>query len=65
MNCVVAPPGDHTFPVELLENKVTLPPWQKVVGPKGVITGAGNAVTVTVVVADVPLQPFASTTVTE
>ncbi|HEX6639779.1 MAG TPA: hypothetical protein VF215_01635, partial [Thermoanaerobaculia bacterium] len=39
---------------------VTLPPLQNVVGPLGVIVGvAGGATTVTVVAAEVALQPLA------
>ena len=49
----------------LLAVKVTLPPLQKVVGPLAVITAGGLAFTVTVVGADVALQPDALVTVTE
>lgn len=52
MNCVVAP-FDQTFPVADDEISVTLPPWQKVVAPVGVIVGvAGSGFTVTVVAAE-------------
>ena len=44
---------------------VTLPPAQNVVGPPGVIVGvAGFELTVTVVGAEVALQPLPSVTVT-
>ena len=43
---------------------MTLPPAQNVVGPPAVIVGVGFAFTVTTVDAEVPLQPFASVTVT-
>jgi len=44
---------------------VTEPPAQNVVGPPAVITGVGGvALTVTVVAADVALQPLALVTVT-
>jgi hypothetical protein len=33
-------PVDHKYEEPLLEVKVTFPPWQKVVGPSGVIVGA-------------------------
>ncbi len=38
MDCVVAP-VDQTLPVADDEVNVTLPPWQKVVGPAAVIVG--------------------------
>jgi hypothetical protein len=44
--------------------RVTLPPAQNVVGPLGVIVATGVAFTVTVVAADVALQPLPSVTVT-
>lgn len=43
---------------------VTLPPSQNVVGPEVVTVAVGGGVTVTVVGADVAVQPFASVTVT-
>ena len=45
MDGVVAP-VDHVFPDVAEEVSVTLPPWQKVVGPLAVITatGLGNTV---------------------
>lgn len=64
INCVVSPFGDHTLPDPILENSVTSPPEQNVVGPNGVTVGAGSGLTVTVVAAEVPEQPFPSVTVT-
>jgi len=56
--CVVAPPGDQTLPVALLEVKVTLPPVQNVVAPPAVMVGvAGFVLTVTVVAAEVDEHP--------
>ncbi len=43
---------------------VTLPPWQKVVGPDAVMVGDGLALTVTVTGAEVPLQPAPEVTLT-
>src|SRR5207244_13215510 len=42
----------------------TEPPAQKVVGPLAVIVGVGSGFTVTVVAAEVAVQPFASVTLT-
>jgi hypothetical protein len=58
MDCVVAP-VDQTFPLAEEDVKTTLPPAQKVNGPPAEIVGvAGNAVTVTVVPAEVAdVQP--------
>ena len=65
IDCVVAPPGDHTLLVALLEVKVTLPPAQNVVAPPAVIVGvAGVGLTVTTVAAEVAEQLFASVTCT-
>ena len=61
---MVSPLGDHTFPLPLFENNITLPPAQNVVELIGVMVGVGNAFTVTVVAAEVPVQLFASVTVT-
>jgi hypothetical protein len=44
--------------------RVTEPPAQNVVGPPAVIVGVGGGLTVTVVAAEVALQPFAFVTVT-
>ena len=65
MDCVTSPFGDHTFPVPLVESKITLSPWQNVVELKAVTTGEGNGFTVTAVTAEVAAHPFASVTVTE
>jgi hypothetical protein len=63
--CVVAPLL-HRLPVAELDVSCTLPPWQKVVGPLGVIVGAdGNGFTVTCTDADAAeVQLFASVRVT-
>jgi hypothetical protein len=42
---------------------VTDPPWQKVVGPSGVITAIGKELTVTLMLS-VSVQPLALVTVT-
>jgi hypothetical protein len=64
MDCVVAPVL-HVFPVALDDVSVILFPAQKVVGPLAETTGVlGNVFTVTVVLAEVALQP-AALTVTE
>jgi len=43
----------HWFPLALLEVSVTLPPWQNVVDPFGVIVGVGGSgFTVTTVAAE-------------
>ena len=60
----VTAPLDHRYELPLLAASVTLPPWQNVVAPLGVIVAVGNALTVTTVAADVALQPFAPVTVT-
>ena len=43
--------------------RVTDPPWQKVVGPPGVMTAVGNEFTITAWLV-VPVHPFALVTVT-
>jgi len=58
MDCVVAPPGDHIFPVALFDVNVTLPPWQKVNGPLADMVGVGLRFTVTVVTAEVAVHPL-------
>jgi hypothetical protein len=64
IDCVVAP-FDQRYPAALGAVKVTEPPSQNVVGPPAVITGIdGFAFTVTVIGADVALQPLAFVTVT-
>lgn len=61
---VIAPPGDHTFPVALLDVKVTLPPIQNEVGPPAEMVGVGLVFTVTGIELDVPEHPFPLVTVT-
>jgi hypothetical protein len=64
IDCVVAPVL-QVFPLALDDVNVILFPAQKVVGPLAETTGAlGNAFTVTVVFAEVAVQP-AAPTVTE
>ena len=64
IDCVVAP-FDHEYEViPAGADRMTLPPLQKLVGPDGVITADGGGFTVTVVGAEVTLQPAASSTVT-
>ena len=61
---MVTPPGVHEFPVVLLEVRVTLPPWQKVVVPPAVMVGAaGKGLTVTVTDEVTVLNPSLTTTV--
>ncbi len=61
----VVAPVDHVFPVVELEVRVTVPPAQNVSEPLAVIVGVGGfGFTVTVVEADVAVQP-AEPTVTE
>ena len=62
----VVSPVDHKFPLEAEEVNTTDPPAQNVVGPPAVITGTeGIGLTVTVVGADVDVQPKPLLTVTE
>jgi hypothetical protein len=63
MDCVVAP-FDQRYEEPELAVSVTEPPVQNVVGPDGVIVADGSAFTVTVVAAEVALQPLALVTVT-
>ena len=63
IDCVVAP-FDQRYDAPALAVSVTEPPAQNVVGPDGVIVAVGVALTVTVVAADVALQPFSFVTVT-
>lgn len=58
-------PFDQVLPVDALEVSVTVPPWQKVVGPEAVTVGvAGTGLTVTVLALDVAVQyPFVTETV--
>ena len=63
--CVVAPVLQK-YKVAILDIRVTLPPWQKVVFPFGVIVGvAGFEFTVTVVGTDEAEHPSEFVTVTE
>ena len=58
--CVV-PPFDQAFPVAEDDVNPTDCPAQKVVGPLAVMVGdAGMAFTVTAVIAEIALHPFAS-----
>lgn len=61
----VCSPVDQRFPVLSEDVMVTLPPWQKVVGPEAVIDGVKEVVSVVVISLDSPEQPFPSVTVTE
>jgi hypothetical protein len=64
IDCVVAPVDQrYDDPAEAVS--VTLPPAQNVVGPPAVMVTVGLAFTVTVVAAEVVLQPLAFVTVTE
>jgi hypothetical protein len=63
IDCEVAP-FDQRYDTPALAVRVTLPPSQNVVGPDGVIVGIGVVTAVTLVTADVALQPAASVTVT-
>ncbi len=62
IDCVVAPVDQaYVYPAGAV--RVMLPPAQKVVGPLGVIAGAGGfGLTVTVTGKETALQPFASVT---
>ena len=64
MDCVVAP-FDHRYETKPVPaSSVTLPPWQKVVGPFGVITGEGRGNTVTIAKVEAEHPPaFAVVTV--
>ena len=42
MDCVVSPPGDQTFPLADDDERITLSPVQKVVGPLAVIVGVAH-----------------------
>jgi hypothetical protein len=63
MDCVVAP-LDQRYELAPEAVSVTLPPAQNVVAPLAVMAAVGSGFTVTVVAAEVLLQPFASVTVT-
>ena len=63
IDCVVAP-FDQRYDDDAGAVSVTLPPAQNVVGPLAVIVAAGLVLTVTVVAAEVAVQPLAFVTVT-
>jgi hypothetical protein len=63
MEDVVAP-VDQRYDDPALAVSVTDPPSQNVVAPDALIVGSGLGLTVTVVPAEVALQPFAFVTVT-
>src|SRR6266850_6055029 len=64
IDCVVAP-FDQAYDAPLLAVSTTEPPAQNVVGPPAVIAGAGGfAFMVTVVGAEVALQPYEFDSVT-
>jgi hypothetical protein len=63
IDCVVAP-VDHKYAAAGFAVSVTWPPWQKVVGPLGVIVAVAAGYTATAVAAEVALQPLAFVTVT-
>ena len=63
IDCVVAP-FDQRYEDAADAVSVTLPPAQNVVGPEAVIVAVGLLLTVTVVAAEVALQPFAFVIVT-
>lgn len=63
IDCVTAP-LDQSHDEPLLAVSVTSSPAQNVVGPPAVIVAAGRGVAVTVMGADVELQPLPSVTVT-
>ena len=54
---------DHKYPVPPKAVSITEPPWQKVVGPSGVITAVGSELTV-IAVLSVSVQPLELVTVT-
>ena len=64
IDCVVAP-FDQAYDAPLLAVSVTEPPAQNVVGPPALIVALGSGLTVTLVGAEVALQPLALVTVTE
>ena len=57
IDCEVAP-VDQRYELPALAVSVTLPPSQNVVGPPALIVATGGSLTVTVVGADVALQPL-------
>jgi hypothetical protein len=60
----VVVPFFHIHEVPILAVSETLLPWQNVVAPPAAIVAVGNAVTVTVVAADVAVQPLILVTCT-
>ena len=60
----VVAPFDHEYDEPADAVRVTLPPWQNVVGPLALIEGAGSGLTVTLVAALVAEHPLALVTVT-
>ena len=60
----VVAPVLHTLPVVSDEVNTTLPPWQKVVGPPGVMEAIGKEFTVTLSEVEAE-QLFPSVTVTK
>jgi hypothetical protein len=60
----VVAPVDQRYDEPALAVSVTEPPSQNVVGPEALIVASGLGLTVTVVAAEVMLQPFAFVTVT-
>ena len=61
----VVAPVDQRYVTPAGAVRVTLPPWQNVVGPDAVMVVSGSGFTVTFVAAEILLQPFAFVTVTE
>ena len=60
----VVAPLDHEYDAPLFAVSVTEPPEQNVVGPHGVMVAASAELTITLVAAEVALQPLALVTVT-
>jgi hypothetical protein len=54
---------DHKYPDPPEAVSITEPPWQKVVGPSGVITAVGRELTV-ITVLFISIQPLELVTVT-
>ena len=61
----VVAPLDQEYDAPLFAVSVTEPPAQNVVGPPALIVALGSELTVTLVGAEVALQPLALVTVTE
>jgi hypothetical protein len=62
--CVLAPPV-QLYPAPAFAESITLPPWQKVVDPLGVMFAVPNGNTVTLVIAEVAVHPNELLTVTQ